>query len=79
MEHFFSGLTGTGTRIGVIDSGFNAGKKNVPVLNGTSFCNGNQDSNYKDMIGHGTAGIGVIHSKAPNAKFLPVKILHFGI
>ena len=76
MAHFFSGLTGTGTRVGVIDSGFNAGKKNVHVLNGTSFCNGDAqpDSNYKDMIGHGTACIGVIHSKAPNAEFLPVKI-----
>ena len=28
----------------------------------------------QDMIGHGTACIGVIHSKAPNAEFLPVKI-----
>ena len=74
MEHFFSGLTGSGTRVGVIDSGFNTSKKNVPVLNGTSFCNGDQDSNYTDMIGHGTACIGVIHSKAPNAEFLPVKI-----
>ena len=76
MEHFFSGLTGTGTRVGVIDSGFNANKKNVHVLNVTSFCNGDAqpDSNYKDMIGHGTACIGVIHSKAPNAEFLPVKI-----
>ena len=76
MAHFFSELTGTGTRVGVIDSGFNAGKKNVHVLNGTSFCNGDAqpDSNYKDMIGHGTACIGVIHSKAPNAEFLPVKI-----
>ena len=44
------------------------------VLNGTDFCNGDQDSNYKDMIGHGTACIGVIHTKAPNAEFLPVKI-----
>ena len=76
MEHFFSGLTGTGTRVGVIDSGFNAGRKNMHVLNGTSFCNGDAqpDSNYKDMIGHGTACIGVIHSKAPNVEFLPVKI-----
>ena len=74
MAHFFSGLTGAGIRIGVIDSGFNVGHKNVHVLNGTSFCNGDQDSNYKDMIGHGTACIGVIHSKAPNAEFLPVKI-----
>ncbi len=74
MAHFFSGLTGTGTRIGVIDSGFNVGHKDVHVLNGTSFCNGGQDSNYKDMIGHGTACIGVIHSKAPNVEFLPVKI-----
>lgn len=74
MEHFFSGLTGSGIRVGVIDSGFNVGKKNVCVSNGTSFCNGDQDSNYKDMIGHGTACIGVIHSKAPNAEFLPVKI-----
>ena len=74
MAHFLSDLTGVGTRIGVIDSGFNASHKNVHVLNGTSFCNGDQDSNYKDMIGHGTACIGVIHSKAPNAEFLPVKI-----
>ena len=76
MEHFFSELTGTGTRVGVIDSGFNAGKKNVRVLNGNSFCNGDAqpDSNYTDMIGHGTACIGVIHSKAPDAEFLPVKI-----
>ena len=74
MAHFFSGLTGAGTRVGVIDSGFNASKKNVHVLNGTSFCNADQDSNYTDMIGHGTACIGVIHSKAPNADFLPVKI-----
>ena len=50
--------------------------KNVRILNGTSFCNADAqpDSNYKDMIGHGTACIGVIHSKAPNAEFLPVKI-----
>ncbi len=27
MGHFFLGLTGTGTRVGVIDSGFNASKK----------------------------------------------------
>ncbi len=74
MAHFLSDLTGAGTRIGVIDSGFNASHKNVHVLNGTSFCNDDQDSNYKDMIGHGTACIGVIHSKAPNAEFLPIKI-----
>ena len=76
MEHLFFRLTGTGTRVGVIDSGFNVGHKDVHVLNGTSFCNGDaqRDSNYKDMIGHGTACIGVIHSKAPNAEFLPVKI-----
>ncbi len=74
MEHFFSGLTGTGTRVGVIDSGFNVGHKNARILNGTNFCNADQDSNYKDMIGHGTACIGVIHSKAPGTEFLPVKI-----
>ena len=74
MAHFFSGLTGKSTRIGVIDSGFNVGHKDVRVLKGTSFCAGDQDSDYTDMIGHGTACIGVIHSKAPNAEFLPVKI-----
>ena len=74
MAHFLSGLTGAGTRVGVIDSGFNIGQKDVSVLKGTNFCNGDPDTNYTDMIGHGTACIGVIHSKAPDAEFLPVKV-----
>ncbi len=77
----FDKLTGRRIRIGVVDSGYSPGRKraranicgwvNLVEGNGRAAIGG---AECADSIGHGTAGIGIIARKAPDAEIYPVKI-----
>ena len=65
-------------RIGIIDSGVNAGH---PHVNGVAggigiLADGREDPDYLDRLGHGTAVTAVIREKAPEAEIFAVKIFY---
>ena len=81
VQQMFSNFTGSGIRIGIIDSGYCPGRKlrnahrgiNVMGAGGyTSDNTGLEDD--VDRIGHGTACVGIISRKASEADIFPVKI-----
>ena len=65
-------------RIGVIDSGVNAGHPHIQgVAGGVGITrDGREEADYVDRIGHGTAVAAVIREKAPDAEIFAVKIFH---
>lgn len=72
----FAGRTGRGVRVAVVDSGIAAGHPHVGgVMGGVSLLeNGEDPSDYRDRLGHGTAVAGAIREKAPDAELLAVRI-----
>lgn len=73
----FSGYTGRGVKVGIIDSGINPAHPHVGgVAGGTRITAGEADSSndYLDFIGHGTAVAGAIREKAPDAQLYAVKV-----
>jgi len=72
----FAGFTGREVRVAVVDSGIAAGHPHVGgVVGGVSLLeNGEDPSDYRDRLGHGTAVAGAIREKAPDAELLAVRI-----
>ena len=72
----FAGRTGRGVRVAVVDSGIAAGHPHVGgMVGGVSLLeNGEDPSDYRDRLGHGTAVAGAIREKAPDAELLAVRI-----
>lgn len=72
----FTGRTGRGVRVAVVDSGVAAGHPHVgAVAEGVSLlANGEDSSDYRDRLGHGTAIAGAIREKAPDVELLAVRI-----
>lgn len=69
------GLTGRGTAVCLLDTGvdYTASQFEGRVASGYDFVNG--DSDAMDDNGHGTLMASVIHSLAPEATIIPVKVL----
>ena len=62
-------------RVGIVDSGVNAGHPHVGGVNGGVFIHADGDNDdYTDCIGHGTAVTGAIREKAPGAELYAVRI-----
>lgn len=72
----FAGVTGTGVRVAIIDSGVHPGHPHVgDVGAGVSFDGtGAPGGDTVDRLGHGTAVAAAIREKAPDAILLPVKV-----
>lgn len=73
----FTGYTGRGVKVGIIDSGVNPSHPHVGgVVGGTRIKSSEADStkDYLDYIGHGTAVAGAICEKAPEALLYAVKV-----
>ncbi|MEO7664026.1 MAG: S8 family serine peptidase [Candidatus Limnocylindrales bacterium] len=78
----FGGVDGTGIRIAIIDSGIEAGH---PAVGGRLAeairieLSGDETAMFEDsgidVVGHGTAAAGIIHSIAPGADLLSVRVL----
>jgi subtilisin len=88
-EWAWSGATGAGVRVAVIDSGIDA---DHPALEGCVDADGaveftvdeagevkRTDGAHADAFGHGTACAGIIHSFAPEARITSVKVLGMGL
>jgi subtilisin family serine protease len=76
-EPFFSGCTGRGVKVGIIDSGVNPAHPHVGGVAGGIRISPNEDdrsSDYLDYLGHGTAVAGAIREKAPDAELYAVKV-----
>ena len=75
----FTGCTGRGVKVGIIDSGVNPAHPHVGGVAGgakVAKSSGVEDSaiDYLDYIGHGTAVAGAIREKAPDALLYAVKV-----
>ena len=79
IQNDFVTLTGAGVRIGIIDSGFDKARYNSQIVEGCNFSKSsvNEDDDYSDLIGHGTACVGLISSKVPQSELYPVKIFDY--
>jgi subtilisin family serine protease len=80
MKHSepFSGLTGKGVRVAVIDSGVHAAHPHIAgVAGGITIGPGADDElAYTDVIGHGTAVMAAIKEKAPEAEYFAVRVFY---
>jgi subtilase family protein len=71
---------GKGVRVAVLDSGINAQHSHVRRVAGGVHLRWNEDgrveldSDYRDLLGHGTAVAGVIRAKAPEAELYAVRV-----
>jgi hypothetical protein len=71
----FTGLTGRGVRVAVIDSGVHASHPHVGgVAGGIAFGAEGESADYVDRLGHGTAVAAAILEKAPDVSLFAVKI-----
>lgn len=68
--------TGRGTRVAVIDSGIAPGHPHVGAVAGGLRIGrrGEEDDDWVDRIGHGTAVAAVIREKAPDAELFAVRV-----
>lgn len=88
-EWAFGGATGKGVRVAIVDSGVEADHPAlegcVDVESGVAFYSGPEASileargRHEDAFGHGTACAGIIHSIAPEATIVSVKVLGAGL
>lgn len=69
-------LTGRGVRVAVVDSGVAAGHPHVGAVSGGLRIgrHGEEDEDYADRIGHGTAVAAAIREKAPDADLFAVRV-----
>jgi hypothetical protein len=74
MTSGFSGATGRGVRVAIIDSGVNPDHPHVAGIAGGTEFTGGAKGLYLDYIGHGTAVAGAICEKAPAAELFAVKV-----
>jgi hypothetical protein len=72
----FSGRTGRGIRIAVVDTGIHADHPHIGNVGGGAAFDeaGEQQLDVLDRLGHGTAVAAAIHEKAPAASLLAVKV-----
>src|SRR6266702_3086331 len=62
-------------RVGIIDSGVNAAHPHVGnIMGGVAIDPEGYNSDFHDVLGHGTAIAAVIHEKAPQAQLFAVKV-----
>ena len=76
---FFSGRTGRGVRVAVIDSGVNIRHPHIAGVAGGVCVSGNAEiteDSYLDVLGHGTAVMAALQEKAPEAEYFAVKLFH---
>lgn len=69
-------LTGHGVRVAVVDSGIAAGHPHVgAVVGGLRIGrNGEEDEDWADRIGHGTAVAAAIREKAPDVELFAIRV-----
>jgi subtilisin family serine protease len=73
----FSGLTGRGVRVAVIDSGVNPRHPHVNgIAGGIAIGLTLRADAYLDGLGHGTAVLAAIKEKAPEAEYYAVRIYY---
>jgi subtilisin family serine protease len=73
----FAGRTGQGVRVAVIDSGVHAAHPHIGGLaGGVTIGLERYDSNFADLIGHGTAVMAAIKEKAPGAEYFAVRVFY---
>jgi subtilisin family serine protease len=73
----FSGRTGKGVRVAVIDSGVHAAHPHIAgVAGGITIGDEIDERNYTDIIGHGTAVMAAIKEKAPDAEYFAVRVFY---
>lgn len=73
----FTGCTGRGVKVAIIDSGVNPAHPHVGGVAGGKRITANEadsSNDYLDFIGHGTAVAGAIREKAPDAQLYAVKV-----
>ncbi len=71
------GTKGTGTKVGVIDSGVHVGHPHINgVAGGVSIDRDGRiaDQEFTDLLGHGTAVMAAIQEKAPEAEYYAVRV-----
>jgi hypothetical protein len=70
-------MTRRAVRIAVIDSGVALPHPHIGAISGgVSFDETGESSDYRDLLGHGTAVMAAIMEKAPGAEYLAVRIFH---
>ena len=73
----FSGRTGKGVKVAIIDSGVNPNHPHVGGVAGgvrVSSSDDGEANDYLDYIGHGTAVAGAVREKAPESQLYAVKV-----
>src|SRR6516225_957314 len=73
----FSGASGRGVRVAVIDSGVNSRHPHICGVSGGASVFGPgdiQEDAFVDMLGHGTAVMAAIQEKAPGAEYFAIKL-----
>jgi subtilisin family serine protease len=67
--------TGRGVRVAVIDSGVHAAHPHIcGVAGGVTITADSEESDFTDVIGHGTAVMAAIKEKAPDAEYFAVRV-----
>lgn len=71
-----AGRTGAGVRVAIVDSGAAAGHPHVGSVAGGIRIgrNGEEDDDWGDRIGHGTAVAAAIREKAPEAELFAIRV-----
>src|SRR5947209_19228482 len=71
----FTGRTGAGIIVAVLDSGIHAGHPHIgDVRRGTSFVGEREPGDWLDRNGHGTAVAAAIREKSPAAELIAVRV-----
>ncbi|MBL8209977.1 MAG: S8 family serine peptidase [Bryobacterales bacterium] len=75
-ESPFAHASGRGVRVAVIDSGVNAAHPHISAVAGGISIGADAvpDSDYTDVLGHGTAVMAAIQEKAPAAEFFAIRV-----
>lgn len=83
-EWAFDGGTGRGVRVGIVDSGVDAGHPAVGAVAGGVVVEADADAEngiryvegqHADLFGHGTACAGIIRRAAPEAELYSIRVL----
>lgn len=77
IEHpGLAGRTGRGVRVAVVDSGIAEGHPHVGAVAGGVRIgrNGEEDDDWRDRIGHGTAVAAAVREKAPDVELFAVRV-----